>query len=476
MWRLDLLESKFEETTPRFPHTKKLLFAIKYNNKLAKKLPTTKDEASLEILQLKSQFFENKYHSAYQKLNKEINKLVKQKPPPSDLFSNEDFINHLITSKLIKCITSTILISKQSKMNPPDYIPNNLREIIKDKSNLSNPSRFFINYCQNSKPVNNYCSNIWNKKNIKITLQDIDWSFKMVRGNLSKSDIAERSKQTGKDINEDEDESGEESEEEEEEDEEEEQDGEGSEQLNGKERNDQNESDIEEQYEKYATYDNLVGASDDEDEQNNNILDSNINYNEVTDEEPSDEESESDNSRDEESADSVDDFFEEEPPKKKLKNAKKEETYNLPELAQGYYSGGSDDDDDDVDNDKLVNELTHQRKNRRGQRARQKIWAQKYGKSAKHIVKDMERVKSEREKRQEEYEERQRKRELKAKLAAEKQKPTGANNEPLGERKSNPGSTVPQAEKKIHPSWEAKKQAEEKLKNVKFQGKKITFD
>ncbi|KAI5950916.1 BUD22 [Candida jiufengensis] len=468
MWKLDLLEAKYEDFPPRFPHTKKLLFALKHNNKLIKKLPTNKEDAQKEILELKTQFFENKYHSAYKKLEKEINKIIKLKSPPSDEFKKEEFINQLITSKLIKSITTTILLNKQLKSNPPEYIPNNLQEIIKDKSNPSNPSQFFIKYCQKSKDVNNYCSNIWNNKNVKTILQDIEWSFKMVRGNLSNHDIAERSKQTGKEVNEDkEDEEDEENEDTEEEDEVERDD-------HKEEEHSENESDIEEQFEKYAAYDNLEGASDEEDEENGEELNSNINYNEVTDEEPSEEE-DSEESSDEESDDSVDDFFEEEPPKKKAKKDKQEDKYELPELAQGYYSGGSDDEDEDVDNDKVVKEITQQRKNRRGQRARQKIWAQKYGKSAKHIVKDIERVKSEREKRQEEFEERQRKRELKAKLALEKQKPTGSNSEPLGERKSVTPQ-IPFEDKKIHPSWEAKKQAEEKLKNVKFQGKKITFD
>ena len=122
-------------------------------------------------------------------------------------------------------------------------------------------------------------------------------------------------------------------------------------------------------------------------------------------------------------------------------------------------------------------------KESKGQRARQKIWAKKYGKEAKHVKKNQEILASERERRQMEFEERQRKRELKAKLLAEKQQ-TGANSLPLGERKpttSNTASTIPQLlgstvateEKSIHPSWEAKRLEKEKLKNVKFQGKKL---
>ncbi|KAI5967724.1 BUD22 [Candida margitis] len=451
MWKLDLLEAKFEDVSPRYPHTKKLLFALNHNNKLAKKLPTTKAEAQEEIRTLKARYFEQKYHSGYTKLDKEVKKFIKQKEAP-DVFVQDDFIQQLITAKLIKCIASTVLTSKQLKTNPPQYIPSNIGEYITDKSSPFNPSHFFVQYCQNSKEVNNYCSNLWNSKAVKSIMNDIEWSFKMVRGNLSKQDFEERRKQTGKTVDDDNSDAEDES---------------------ASEEDSKEDADKESENEdRLSAFDGMVAESDqDDDDDNNGALDPNINYNEVTDEEPSEAASDESDSN----SDSGDDFFEEEPPKKKLKTNSKDD-YNLPELAQGYYSGGSDDESDDVDNDEVVKSITQQRKNRRGQRARQKIWAQKYGKEAKHIVKDRERIQSERETRQREYEERQRKRELKAQLLAEKQQPTGANTEPLGERKARSSVTPPTEDKKIHPSWEAKKLAEEKLKNVKFQGKKITFD
>lgn len=183
MWKLDLLEAKFEDVPPRYPHTKKLLFALNHKNKLAKKLPTNKQEAQAEIKTLKTRYFEQKYHSAYIKLEKETKRYVKQKKAP-DVFNQNDFISQLITAKLIKCITSTILLTKHLKTNPPAYIPENISKYILDKSSPFNPSHFFVQYCQSSKEVNNYCSNLWNSKAVKSVVDDIEWSFRMVRGNL----------------------------------------------------------------------------------------------------------------------------------------------------------------------------------------------------------------------------------------------------------------------------------------------------
>ncbi|EMG48941.1 BUD22 Bud site selection protein 22 [Candida maltosa Xu316] len=445
MWKLDLLESKFNSASPRYPHTKKLLIASNHNAKLLKKLPKTAEDAQVEIDSLKSEIFQKKYHSGYTKLLKEVNK----KPVP---VKEDDFVQKLITAKLIKSIQSSILNSKELKSNPPQYISKEVRDIITDKENDSNPSKFYIKYCQNDKEVNKFVANLWNNKNVKKLLDEIEWSFKIVRGDLTKQERDARSKITGKNVDEEVEEDDDESSDDEEED-------------------DDNESDIdlEKEYDNFAVYDNLEEGSDVDQTPD---LDPSINYNEVTDEEPSEDES-----SESESESSHDDFFEEEeeeqPAKKKQK--KDESTYKLPELASGYFSGGSD-DEDDADNDKVVKELTTQRKNRRGQRARQKIWAQKYGKEAAHIKKNIQRVASEREQRQLEYEERQRKREMKAKMLEEKQ--TGANALPLGERKAAQPQlqSQPVEPKSIHPSWEAKQKEKEKLKNITFQGKKVVFD
>ena len=450
MWKLDLLESKFNRSTPRFPHTKKLLIAINHNHKLLKKIPKSPEDAQEEIENIKSDIFQKKYHSAYSKLSKEVEK----KTIPVE---DKEFVSKLITSKLIKIIQIACLNSKELKTNPPTYIGQHLREIIIDKSNEYNPSSFYITFCQNDKAVNNFVANLWNNKNVKKILDEIEWSFRVVRGNLTRQEKDSRIKTTGGKVNL--------------------KDNEGS---NGEDSSeDENGSlDLDDAYDKFAIYDDNENGSEGEGQQPE--LDPNVNYNEVTDEEPSDEETKEDSS---------DDFFEDEPPKKKQKqNEDSKKSFNLPQLASGYFSGGSDDEEeeyDDADNDKVVREITTQRKNRRGQRARQKIWAKKYGKEAKHVKKNQEILASERQRRQLEFEERQRKRELKAKLLAEKQQ-TGANALPLGERKSTT-STIPQQllgstntataeEKAIHPSWEAKRLEKEKLKNVKFQGKKVVFD
>ena len=115
MWKLDLLESKFNKSTPRFPHTKKLLIASNHNHKLLKKIPKSPEDAQVEIEKIKSDIFQKKYHSAYSKLAKEVEK----KTIPVD---DKEFVSKLITSKLIKIIQSACLNSKELKTNPPTYI------------------------------------------------------------------------------------------------------------------------------------------------------------------------------------------------------------------------------------------------------------------------------------------------------------------------------------------------------------------
>lgn len=465
MWKLDLLEAKFNGSSPRFPHTKKLLTAR--NNKLFRKLPTSKEEAEKEILALKEDHFHKKYYGSYKKLNKEVNKHIKanvskikdeeSKKSIVDFFASEDKIKELITSKLIKCISSTVLINKDLKANPPKYIPSEVSSIITNKADKSNPSAFFINYCQNDKVLNNYISSLWNTKAIKLLLGEIEWSFRIVRGDLTKFERESRKKAVGKDIQNNEGDISDEDD------------------KSDSEKDDESSTDdidTEQAFDKFAIYDKLVVDSDEEDEKFD--INPNVNYNEVTDEEPS----ESDDDVTGSVSDSGDSFFEENENDEIPVSSKKE--YNLPELASGYFSGGSDDEDDEIDNDKVVKEATTQRKNRRGQRARQKIWEKKYGKEAKHVKKEQVLIASERERKRLEYEERCRKRELKAKLNST---PTGSNTTPLAERKSTVTTgeiinTPVEAVKpeKEHPSWVAKKLAEEKQKNAKFQGTKIKFD
>ncbi|KAK9463028.1 Bud-site selection protein [Lipomyces oligophaga] len=97
------------------------------------------------------------------------------------------------------------------------------------------------------------------------------------------------------------------------------------------------------------------------------------------------------------------------------------------------------------------------KKNRRGQRARQKIWEQKYGSSAAHVLKQKE------EKRVKVLEDREK---YLARVARRTERELSA--QPIdflatGQEKGKP----------IHPSWEAKKKT---IQPVEFKGKRIVFD
>ncbi|KAK9479674.1 Bud-site selection protein [Lipomyces japonicus] len=166
---------------------------------------------------------------------------------------------------------------------------------------------------------------------------------------------------------------------------------------------------------------------------------------------------------------------------KKVKQISKSETERkkpivLPSLNVGYISASDDEFeqgyDDDNDEQELSKSLKPARKNRRGQRARQKIWEQKYGKKAKHVAKE----ESERRAKEQEKFEKKKARYL-AKLREAEVNNT--NNTPLGTRSTvpDPAALVKQAKadpnKPIHPSWAAR---QAKSKPVDFKGKKVVFD
>lgn len=420
-WRLDLLETKFTNVTPRFKFTKKLINAHN-NSHLLKKLPDTRNEALRQIQALKSDLFQKKYHGAYKKLSREVSRMFKQLRSKIDgkehlegFFNNRDFLHQLVSSRLAKLITNAILITSELKANPPPYLSSEVLEMLTNKADPCNPSAFFVKYCQSDKAVNGYVSKLWNSKEMKLMCSEVEWTFQKIRGNLSKEEVAQHNTivsahakpgaKTRGERNEVSDDS----------------DSDNTSDLDGE----------------MADYDQLVAGSDDGDVQDAEI----------------------DNSGSSLEPDAA-------TPKigtvmKEMNlNVNELSTKKLPQLATGYFSGGSD-DESEVDNDRIVKEATTLRKNRRGQRARQKIWEQKYGQKANHIQQESKRIASERERKQQEFEERQRKRDLKAKLAAEA---------PEGSKPSTSNST------KLHPSWEARKVAEQKQKDVKFRGKKIVFD
>lgn len=419
---LDLLEAKYMNTKPRFSATKKLVKA----SIPSKKLPTSKDEARAHIQALKSDVFAKKYHGSVVKLHREVLRKLKNDSRTwkdelnalSTFFAEPTNIHHMVSAKLSKIISGAILRTKDQRENPPAWISGPARVSVVDKTSETHPSNFFITHCQLNKALNDYISRTWNSKAVQKITTEVDWSFRKIRGNLTLEEQKKHRATLGTSKQESEDEDDESADDEDDEDDD----------AVTRSSNDSDDDDIDQ-------YAGLIG------------LDSEGEELELELENPLPKSKKLKITRPLERTESPE-----------LEPALKQ--YNLPSLATGYFSGGSD--NEDVDNDSVVKAATTQRKNRRGQRARQKIWEQKFGEKAKHVQNERARVRSEAERKKAEYEERERKRWLKAQTA-------GRPDSKLADKRES-------ADQAVHPSWEAKKLAEEKQKNAKFQGKKITFD
>ncbi|KAK4506631.1 hypothetical protein PRZ48_000363 [Zasmidium cellare] len=157
---------------------------------------------------------------------------------------------------------------------------------------------------------------------------------------------------------------------------------------------------------------------------------------------------------------SEDESVDERPPKKGAP-AKVNKSSFIPSLTMGgYISGSGSDFDDEVD--------IAPKKNRRGQRARQKIWEQKYKAKANHLKNQDKNAGWD------------------PKRGAVERQPRfakGANSMPLENKRRNVGASDAKKPPRkddsgpLHPSWEAAKRAKEKREApVPFQGKKISFD
>ncbi|KAF2009595.1 Bud-site selection protein [Aaosphaeria arxii CBS 175.79] len=137
----------------------------------------------------------------------------------------------------------------------------------------------------------------------------------------------------------------------------------------------------------------------------------------------------------------------------------------LPSLSHAAYLSGSESEASDLE------ERLAPKKNRRGQRARQAIWEQKYGEKAKH--KQNEDRNKGWDPRRGAVDESAR-----GRRGARNEPPRGRGPEVSGE------NAMPLGQKKtkrddggqLHPSWQAAKAAKEKKMNVQPQGKKIVFD
>ncbi|KAF1984930.1 Bud-site selection protein [Aulographum hederae CBS 113979] len=148
----------------------------------------------------------------------------------------------------------------------------------------------------------------------------------------------------------------------------------------------------------------------------------------------------------------------------------------LPSLTMGGYWSGSESAESDIP------ELAPDRKNRRGQRARQKIWEKKYGKTAKHLQnggndangrQDMKKGWDPKKGATMEGERRGKGGRVIGRSGGfgRREDVTGANSMPVTERKKNRDD-----EGKLHPSWIAAKKMKEEKALPKFTGKKIAFD
>ncbi|KAF2117398.1 Bud-site selection protein [Lophiotrema nucula] len=164
-----------------------------------------------------------------------------------------------------------------------------------------------------------------------------------------------------------------------------------------------------------------------------------------------------------ESEESEDDTLSAPKAKPKTKGIEKITTSTIiPSLSMGGYYSGTESEASDLDD-------IAPKKNRRGQRARQKIWEQKYGEKAEHIKKQ-ERNTGWDAKRGAVDNSRDGK--------GRDRKPTGRGPQTSGENATPLGQRKPKRDDAgaLHPSWAAAKAAKEKKVDVKPMGKKITFD
>lgn len=367
LWKADYLEAKYKGMTPRFPHTKKLLRSKNVPKKLS---GLTDAEVDDLVLNYKREEFEKKWHLGNRKLTKALS-----------VYKDDEMLvdrTHLIVSKLVRLLLN-VLQGTQRK-DPPAWVNDTVRDIITNQTEM-HPSTFFKGHADDKSKLA-FVLKVWNAKSTKKILAEIEWLFRMIRGNLTSLERRNHAKAMGK--------------------------------PEPETHSDSDESD--DDSDDHDEFEGMVALELDDDDGDR----------------------------------TQDSFFKDDSDTDQ--DVKK---YNLPELVGGYASLSEDEEPDASKTEK---------KNRRGQRARQRIWKKKFGSEAKHVKLQREQEASERRQRQLEYEERCRKREQKAREEEE--------------RKKNNPNYVPLKEKKeaVHPSWEAKRKAQEQLSKVEFSGKKIKFD
>jgi hypothetical protein len=166
------------------------------------------------------------------------------------------------------------------------------------------------------------------------------------------------------------------------------------------------------------------------------------------------------------------------PPEKKQKKEKKaapnpssiRDSTFLPSLMGGYISGSESASD--------IEEAKP--KKRRGQRARQAIWEQKYGTGAKHLQKPQKRGGRDSgwdmRRGAVDGEDQGRRTPWKKGI----QNPIARNGSRSGSKAQGDAAPAPVKTRddqgKLHPSWEAKKKAKESQNTIAFAGSKVVFD
>ncbi|CEP60835.1 Bud22p LALA0_S02e00694g [Lachancea lanzarotensis] len=489
IFKLDNLEYQFHHLNgtlndfkPRLKNTAKTFNAK--GKKTSKKISKILDSASLnetnaqltslraEIVQKKAFHLENKLTSLLEKtLQQQYSTLAKKHNEKNqdklktlktldDKYKLAVFCKLFGKSRTCKLLVAKITPSKAAKTDPPAWFKDSEYFLAaQDKTHTYNPSRVWNEVVVATKGCDKLLSQTMAGQKIKELLSAFDSGMDMFL-NIKKTRESELPKVSEiKNKTEESDaKSSSESEE-------------SSDQVSSNNSGDRDaelpggldEDEILKQYEGL-----LVGSDDENDDVAIPALDPTINYNEITDEEPSeDSEGDYDLASSDEESDDQPVSKRQKTEKTKGKGAVSTKNAPLPELMTGYYSGGSDDEFSDAEAEPEQIDNAPKRKNRRGQRARQKIWEKKFGKTANHVQKRIQEEQSERNQRQAEYEQRVEKR---ASKAREREEAQVRHN---GEQKLRPEQISKSTQ--VHPSWEAKKQAEEKQKAAKFQGKKIVF-
>lgn len=459
-YQIHYLRDTLDSFEPRLPYTAKMYNVKGRKNlkRLQSKMAGLNDSTlEKEAEALKVLILDQKIHNAEKQLAKVFQGRLKEplstKMAVSESVANaNEFITSVILSKLVKLTRSRVMRlvkTKQLEAIPSWYQTHLFEKIWNDKNDNRNPSFVWNELVQKTDGAAGFVSSTMNDPRAKELIAGFEKGVNLALGlevKRSAKEVDESPADATKEVKEEEESEG----------------SDDSEDDDGSDISIEDDmvpdQDIDE--DTLKQYDALlVDSEEEENADNGETLDSGINYNEVTDEEPSASEDESDDDN----------------------NTSKK--YNLPELMNGYYSGDDEAASDlDSEEEAQVRAQTEVpvKKNRRGQRARRRIWAQKYGREANHVQREIEEHKVEREKRQREWEEREAKRQAKQ----VKYNKTNANLIPIANaKKMGDGVAAPAivpasqtATNENHPSWVAKKQAEEKLKNAKFAGKKITFD